>query len=153
MRSGTEIAGRWLAVLRMYTGIFWLIHGIPKWMPGAPFVARFGETTQKLAAGSTGAYHSYLVSVVLPNASLFGNLLRAGEVLVGISLLFGLLTRMGALGGMFLALNYMLAKNAMGSIDTYASLDAAAFVLSFMHLVLPSGYVWGLDRALRRRRR
>lgn len=107
----------------------------------------------KLAGETTGPYHSFLVSVVVPHADLFAQLIRAGEVIVGISLLLGLVTRAGALGGMFLALNYMLAKGALGEIDTYGGLDFSAFVFSFINLVLPTAAVWSVDALQRRGRR
>ena len=143
---------RWLAVLRMITGAFWLVHGIPKFN-ASQYLAFMTQMPAKLAGETTGPYHSFLVSVVVPHADLFAQLIRAGEVIVGISLLLGLVTRAGALGGMFLALNYMLAKGALGEIDTYGGLDFSAFVFSFINLVLPTAAVWSVDALQRRGRR
>ncbi len=148
----TETTAKWLAVLRIYAGAFWLIHGVPKFL-GPQFLGYLPEAAHKLAAGPPGPYHTFLVGTVVPHADLFAQMMRAGEVLVGVSLLLGLVTRAGAIGGMFLALNYMLAKGAMGVIDTYASLDAAAFALSFFNLVLPTAAVLSVDSRLRGRRR
>lgn len=111
------------------------------------------EAAHKMASGPPGPYQAFMIGTVAPHADLFAQFIRAGEVLVGVSLLLGLVTRAGAIGGMFLALNYMLAKGAMGAIDTYASLDAAAFALSFFHLVLPTAAVLSIDSRLRGRRR
>ncbi len=143
---------KWLAALRIYAGAFWLIHGIPKFT-SPDFMAFLPQMAQKLAAGGTGPYHTFLVTVAVPHSEVIAQLMRAGEVLTGISLLLGLVTRAGAIGGMFLALNYMLAKGALGTIDTYGGLDAAAFALSFMSFVLPTASVWSFDAAQRRGRR
>ena len=148
----SENTARWLAVVRIYAGAFWLIHGIPKFM-GTGFLNFLPTMVQKLAQDATGPYHTFMVTTVVPHADVIAQLMRAGEVLVGISLLLGLFTRVGAIGGMFLAANYMLAKGAFGTLDGWASLDGAAFAISFFNLVLPTAAVWGIDAMLPRRRR
>jgi len=143
---------QWLAVVRIYCGAFWLIHGLPKWQ-GNDFLNFIIPTVQKLAAGTTGPYHVFLITTVVPHADVFAQLIRIGEVAVGISLLLGLFTRIGAMGGMFLALNYLLAQGTFAVFEGWGSLDGAAFALSFINLVLPTAAVWGLDGMRTRRRR
>jgi uncharacterized membrane protein YphA (DoxX/SURF4 family) len=143
----------WLAILRIYTGIFWLTHGIPKLLnpgfatPDGMMAGMIGMTVEK----TSGAYHDFLVHTVLPNAPLFGHLVAWGETLTGVSLLLGLLTRVGGIGGTFLALNYWLMKSSFATVAGYGSLDIAAIALSLTHAVLPTGLVAGLDGALSRR--
>lgn len=137
----------WFAVIRIYTGIFWLTHGIPKIMdPNAagPKGWIMGMVSQEAAQGS-GPYNAFLQHVVLPNAGLFSHLVAWGETLTGISLLLGLLTPVGAIVGMFLPLNYFLMKGSYAHITSLGGSDAAAFALSFINLVLPTGRVFGLD--------
>ena len=148
----SETTTKWLAVIRLYCGAFWLIHGIPKFMNN-DFLTFLPSMTQKLAASSTGPYHTFMVTTVVPHADVIAQLMRAGEVLVGISLVLGLFTRAGAIGGMFLALNYILAKGAFATLDAWASLDGAAFALSSINLVVPTAATWSLDAMLRRGRR
>lgn len=156
MSLSSDTVAKWLALIRIYVGAFWLIHVWPKWatpqvfMPPAGFL---GMAVQKMAGESTGFYHTFLVNTVAPNVELFANLIRTGEALVAISLILGLFTRIGALGGMFLALNYMFAQSEFGSANGYAGLDAAAFVLSFSNFVLPTSAVWSADSILGRGRR
>jgi len=136
------------AILRIYTGIFWLVHGIPKFLNSDAFMPPQGFMAQMVLKGTqttTGSYHDFLVSFVTPNIALFAEFVRLGEVLVGFSLLFGLLTRVGGLGGIFLALNYIAAKGAFGSWETFGTLDAAAIALSALHVVLPTGRTLGVD--------
>jgi uncharacterized membrane protein YphA (DoxX/SURF4 family) len=144
----------WLAVLRIYTGLFWLSHGIPKVLAGQGFYGSsgflVGILTQAARQGS-GPYNAFLVHVVLPHAALFGYLVAWGETLTGICLTLGLLTPVGAAVGAFLALNYFLMKGSYGQITSVGGLDAAAIVLSLVNLVLPTGLVWGLDGRLRTR--
>jgi len=137
----------WLGIIRIYTGAFWLIHGTAKLM-NPQFAAPGGmmsEIVRDMVPGSSRAYHQFLVGTVLPNTPLFAHLVAWGETLTGLSLLLGLLARFGGAGGMFLSLNYMLAQGELGKLNGYAGLDAAAFALSFLSLVLPTGMRFGLD--------
>ncbi len=141
----------WFTVLRLYAGVFWLSHGIPKFLNSAMFMPPSGflpQALQKSIAAQTGFYHDFLLNTVTPNISLFANLVRFGEVLVGCSLLLGIFTRFGGLVGCFLALNYMAMNTEFTSWTTVGTLDAAAFVLSFMMLAVPAGRVAGVDAML-----
>lgn len=153
MPSHWTYAG-WFTVLRLYAGIFWLVHGIPKFLNSAAYMPPSGfmpQIVQKGIVSQTGFYHDFLLNVVTPNISLFAELVRLGEVLVGLSLLFGIFTRFGGLVGCFLALNYMGINGEFKSWMTIGSLDAAAFMLSFLMLVVPAGRVIGVDAMLVRR--
>jgi uncharacterized membrane protein YphA (DoxX/SURF4 family) len=140
--------------LRLYAGVFWLSHGIPKFLNSAAFMPPAGympQAVQKSIVSQTGFYHDFLVNVVTPNITLFAELVRLGEVLVGCSLVLGIFTRFGGLVGCFLALNYMGINNEFTSWTTIGSLDAVAFVLSFLMLAVPAGRVAGVDAMLGRR--
>jgi len=137
----------WLAGLRIYTGLFWLLHGVPKLLnPG--FFGPSGMMAGMLREASTsahGPYNDFIVHVALPNAGLYSHLVAWGETLVGVSLLFGLLTRVGGVFGVFLPLNYFMLKGSYAELTSLGGLDMAAAALSFVHVVLPTGLVWGLD--------
>lgn len=144
----------WFTVLRLYAGVFWLVHGIPKFLNSAAYMPPSGfmqQIVQKAIDSQTGFYHDFLINAVSPNINLFADLVRLGEVLVGCSLLLGLFTRFGGLVGCFLALNYMAINGEFSSWMTIGSLDAAAFMLSFLMLVVPAGRVVGVDAMLVRR--
>jgi len=88
-------------------------------------------------------YKAFLEQTVLANSTLFAQMTAWGEVLVGLSLTVGCLAGLGALGGLWLSLNYGLAS---------AHLSAASLgfhymlVLNFVVLFLArSGRAWGLD--------
>ncbi|HEV3157005.1 MAG TPA: TQO small subunit DoxD [Candidatus Baltobacteraceae bacterium] len=145
----------WLAALRVYTGFFWLAHGIPKILSGA-FTGPDGQMIHFLrnaVANSVGGYHQFLVSVVLPHATTFALLCEWGEVLAGISLLLGFFTRLGGIGATFLALNYWAANGSFTDPGAYASFDILAAVLSVLHAILPTGRVFGVDGLVTIRRR
>ncbi|HEY8297786.1 MAG TPA: DoxX family protein [Candidatus Baltobacteraceae bacterium] len=144
----------WLAIARIFTGVFWLAHGVGKFLNSAQYLPPGGFLpgfVAKATQGSTGFYHDVLLNVVTPNLALVAELIRVGEVLVGCSLLFGLWTRLGALGGIFLALNYIFAKGGVSSFDTLGSLDFAALALSAISFVIPTGRMLGVDALLGRK--
>jgi uncharacterized membrane protein YphA (DoxX/SURF4 family) len=138
----------WLAFVRVLTGVMWLAHGISKFTRSAEFMPPNGLITTYVTRGlqnSTGFYHVFLVNVVQPNLSLFAELVRLGEVLVGVSLVLGALTRVGGLFGVLLTLNYIAAHGHILSTTTLQSLNFGLLVLSAISLVLPTGRVLGID--------
>jgi NADH dehydrogenase len=147
--------GFWLAIVRLYTGAFWLMHGVPKFTQSAQFMPPSGFLDGFLTAAvhhTTGPYQSFLMTVVLPNASLFGNLVRVGEVVTGCLLVLGAFTRLGGFMGAFLALNYLAAKGGLDHLGVWSGIDGTAVVLSVINLMLPTGRVLGVDALLWRAR-
>ena len=61
----------------------------------ASYVARGLQT-------ASPAYHTFLANTVQPNIALFAELVRVGEVLVGLALVLGALTRVGGFFGIVL---------------------------------------------------
>ncbi len=144
-----------LAVLRIYTGIFWLIHGFgkltnPEWAaPNGMFIG----IVQDMTKNTSGPYHDFVTGVVLPHFTTFATLVAWGETLTGVALTLGLLTRIGGAGGVFLALNYWLSKAGYSNLNGYAGLDMAAIALSAINLALPTGLVAGIDGMIAARKR
>jgi hypothetical protein len=151
MKSVHWSFGACFAALRMYTGLFGLAHGIPKFLFSNTFMPPGGAVSQLVGNAiqrQSGFYHDFLANAVLPNIGIFSELVRLGEVLTGCSLVLGIFTRVGGLAGCFLALNYMAAQGELHAWKTIGSLDAAAFALSFMMLVSPAGRIAGIDGIL-----
>lgn len=137
----------WLALLRIFTGVFWLSHAIGKFTNARAFLPPSGfmaNVVGKAATGTAGPYHAFIVSIVQPHIDLFAQFVRFGEVAAGILLVLGLFTRLGGLLGVFLGANYLLAMGYSASAG-WSSLEAAAIALSAVQLVLPTGRVLGLD--------
>lgn len=137
-----------LVLLRVYLGGIFLLAALPKlegdFTPGLVGFLR-------LVALEKGHpfYQDFVREVVLPNASLFAGLVTWGELLAGVMLLVGLLTRVSAVVTMLLATNYMFAKGAW--FWTPSSSDAAFAVISLALLVGAAGRTLGLDAFLARR--
>jgi thiosulfate dehydrogenase (quinone) large subunit len=132
--ADTRMAWLWL-IVRLYIGYEWLTAGLDK-LTGYSFTfdASFGQKVSSpwvfgahdgaaikgFVAGALaqvggphpavqGWYASFLQSVVLPNATVFAYLVTFGEVLIGLGLIFGVLTGIAAFFGVFMNLNFLLA--------------------------------------------
>ena len=81
--------------------------------------------------------------------SAFAALVSWGELLVGVTLILGLLTRFSAAVALVLALNYMFAKGAW--FWTPSSSDAAFVAIALALLIGAAGRTLGLDAFLARR--
>jgi uncharacterized membrane protein YphA (DoxX/SURF4 family) len=141
--------GRWLALVRVLTGGIWLAHAIPKFTRSDAFLPPSGSIVQLVGkavqAHPSTPYAQFLAHVVQPYVGIFAELVRLGELMVGVALVLGVLTRLGALGGIVMALNFLAARGGLSSIEEWAGLDGTLLVLTAVSLVLPTGRVWGID--------
>jgi thiosulfate dehydrogenase [quinone] large subunit len=143
----------WLLV-RLMLGAYWLSAGLGKltdpggaWVGGAAgsAVARFLNDALTKAAGPRPQvqtwYAVFIHDIALPNAATFSYLVTFGETLVGLALIFGLLTRFAAFCGLLMNLAYVFAGAA--------STNPQAILLELPIVVLgtSAGY-YGLDRFL-----
>lgn len=123
-------------LLRIWLGFQWLEAGLekltnPAWVgdkAGAAVTGFFKGAIAK-AVGDHPAvqpwYAAFLERVALPHATVFSYLVAFGETLVGLGLIFGVLTAAAALAGAFMNLNFMLA----GSTSTNPILYTAAILV------------------------
>lgn len=147
----TQVA---LALLRIYAGMFWLDKGVRQKLLDPTWVGPQGDCATVIA-GMTHAppfFQAFLHGVVLPNITFFSVAVEYGETLVGIALFLGLLSRFGALGGMFLSLNYFLGNGAGSVHDGNFGFDTATFMMTSLHAIVPTGLFFGLDGLLRSRK-
>src|SRR4051794_6414797 len=141
--------GQGLALLRIGVGLFFLSEAtaavLAGWLADAgPLLRRLGDSLQQ---GNAEAYYRpFLEGVVVPHALLFSQLTTVGELAVAVCLILGLFTRLGALGGAMLVLNYMLMK---GLANNAGSIDRLLLLASIVFIVTAAGRVWGLDGLLR----
>jgi uncharacterized membrane protein YphA (DoxX/SURF4 family) len=136
-----------LALIRAAFGLYFLVSAWRKttggWFTSGDGVTNFVERNFENAPAS---YAAFLDGVVLPGATTFSQLVVLGEWVAGLSLLFGLLTRLGAIVGMWLVLNFMVTK---GLANDAGSTDRLFFVTCFAFAAAAAGLVWGLDGTLR----
>ena len=146
-----------IALLRVHIGATWLWYAWPKfarsdrYLPPSGYMVSFAQTSARYATGATRAV---LEHVILPNAAIWAQLARLGELAAGVLLVLGLRSRLGGAIGLAVALcyapfNYAFHEYHSGLLTLPDSMMAA---LSAVHILIPSGKVFGLDAFLSRRR-
>src|SRR5215471_21109165 len=108
------VVGAWF-VKAVWTKVGVAAGAVPYPIVSPRFVAFHPKRVAEFAAGNPiGWYKDFLETTVLPHAALFATLQTIGEVAVGLGLVFGLMTRLAAIIGLFLTLNFTLATWWMG---------------------------------------
>src|SRR5256884_2620857 len=142
------VVGAWF-IKAVWTKVsYGLVAGvIPYPMVSPRFIAFHPKRVAEFAAGNPiGWYRDFLQATVLPHAEVFATLQTIGEVVVGVGLLLGVMTRLAAAVGLFLALNFGLANQWMSFGQQGFHLLLVVSMAIF--LVTGAGRVWGLDRWL-----
>jgi uncharacterized membrane protein YphA (DoxX/SURF4 family) len=149
-KTDNRVSRSLLVILRLHLGVILLITDIGKLSRAEPFSAEMLDFIGfALRRPGFAAYHRFLRSVVVPHATLFGVLVMAGELVAGILLLTGTMTRLGAAIAMLLFVNYMWAKGRwFWSPD---SEDAAVFFSALVVLLGAAGRSFGVDAFLAKR--
>ena len=140
---------QWLAILRIGVGLWWLES------------VRHKDLSTFLRGGAMGWVESLTKDHPIPP---FARLIQrmslrtqrrrlvtswlvvAGESLVGLSLVLGLLTPVGALGGIFLNTNYLLLAGLRDQGEQGQNL--MMILIEIVILGTGAGMTWGLDALL-----
>jgi uncharacterized membrane protein YphA (DoxX/SURF4 family) len=137
-------AGLW--VLRVLVGCMWWQQSL--WKIPPDFSGLRYWMGQEAAHAAIALQSAFVSEIVLPHLSVFGPLVYLIEVAIGVSLLLGLLSRLGALLGVAMALNLWLGLySARGEWPwTYMFL----VIIMARFAIDPPGRVLGADTMLRR---
>ena len=143
--------------VRILVGALWLNGGIEKLL-NPSFPRQFADS---LAAGGFVSqappfFRGFMQSIVVPNAELFAQLIRAGELTIGVALLIGFLTNLAAIGSVVLSINILLSA---GGVRLGTGLGAPEFIninvlvalISLVILLSPAAKRFALDAGLARR--
>jgi uncharacterized membrane protein YphA (DoxX/SURF4 family) len=139
----------YLVPLRVLCGLILIIEGWGKlqggWLHGTPLLATLNGW---LDAGRP--YHFFLpaVETARGHPKIFGTLVTGGELVIGTSLLLGLLTRLGAALGALMLFSFALGAGQGLAPPGNALLMGALCVL---FVVAPPGRALGIDTRLRTR--
>ena len=149
MRPATERQGmshpeRWLAVLRLTVGLWFLkslftkltvglVAGfLPVPMASDRWIATMPKLIARYAADNPfPAYRSFLLDTVA-SSHAFAHLTAIGEAAVGISLTLGLLTELGAVFGALQVIMYGLAVQHMSSGQQGFHVMLLAMMIAFL---------------------
>jgi NADH dehydrogenase len=149
----------WLAILRVYLGVIWLIEGVNKvsegWLdPGKNFISAVPKSggASDAVTSATEALQSYpeailkepprifqwfMETFIGPNAYMFQAMIVLMEIAIGLALIAGLFTVLASLGSIFLCLNFILS--AMAGTEIFWHIFAGITILG------GAGRVFGLD--------
>lgn len=134
-----------IALLRIYTGLFFTWNGFSK-LQRDNFADGMAGFLNSQAENSVAFYRPFIENVVLPNKALFASLVAWGEFAIGIAMILGLATRYAAAAGAFLVLNFWLAKGQ----DFFGGTNQdVVWLMIFIVLgLVPAGKIAGLDDGL-----
>ena len=143
--------------VRVLIGAVWLNGGIEKLL-NPDFPRQFADS---LAAGGFVSqappfFQGFMRGTVVPNAELFAQLMRAGELTLGIALILGLLTNFAALGSALLSVMILLSQGGVGlgtGLDTpeFLTMNVLIALLSVVVLFSAAAKVFSVDSRLARR--
>jgi uncharacterized membrane protein YphA (DoxX/SURF4 family) len=138
----------YIALLRIYIGYYMLQQGIRKFLRDFPKGDWIGRQIGDIATLDLYSwYKHFLLSYVVPHHELFGYLVMIGEIAVGVCLLVGLFTRVGAIVGLFLILNYLFGVGLPRGGATLA--QQQTFIVCLMVILISNaGRALGLDGLL-----
>ncbi|MFZ3091449.1 MAG: TQO small subunit DoxD [Nitrospirota bacterium] len=135
-------------ILRITLGILWLEMGIqklhPNFMKGLESKLRFWAEENPYPW-----YKYFLENFAIPHWQAFGYQVMLGEILVGLSLIFGILTGLSSFFGFLMIMNFYFASS-------YAEGERAWFfwIIAVSHMVVMltrAGRAFGIDYFLSKR--
>jgi uncharacterized membrane protein YphA (DoxX/SURF4 family) len=97
------------------------------------------------------AIGAFITSSVLPNVDAFAFALKALELLVGVSLVFGIFARVGAFCGFAIAAAGWVFQHGFTSAAGYGSSTFIVLMTMLFLIFAPASRVLAADRLLRRR--
>jgi uncharacterized membrane protein YphA (DoxX/SURF4 family) len=142
----------YIVIVRLYVGYYLLQQGILKYLRGFPqsdWISRSIGDLDKIEIFDW--YRSFLINVVAVHRELFGYLVMSGEILIGLCLVLGLLTRFSSIMGIFLLLNYFFGPGMAKGGAALAQQQTFIILLVVLALSRP-GRTFGLDGLLFKRR-
>jgi thiosulfate dehydrogenase [quinone] large subunit len=138
----------YLAILRIYVGYYLFFQGIGKFQRNFPKGDWIGRQIGDIASLDLYPwYKAFLQSYVVPHSELFGYLIMIGEIAVGVGLFLGLFTRLSALVGLFMLVNYYLGPGTARGGAMLAQQQTFIIALAIFVLAGP-GRTLGLDGLL-----
>ena len=143
--------------VRLLVGAVWLNSGVEKLL-NPQFPQQFATS---LGAGgfvsqAPSFLRPFMQNVVTPNAELFAQLVRAGELALGIALILGLLTNLAAAGSIALSLLLVLSQGGVRlgtglGAPELLTINVLIALLSLVVLLSPAAKAFSLDAALARK--
>ena len=146
--AAVKSQARLAAVVRILTGALFTASGYGK-VTGSFVHGAFLKSAQEMAREGWPFWGSFLRSVVLPHASVFGWVVAIAEFALGVLLLIGFLTRVAVLGGVLLLFSILLGQSYVPGSSWLGWITAGLttkFAILLLLAIAAAGYgAWGLD--------
>lgn len=137
----------WVALLRIVVGLMFVLTWLPNFLDGLYtvdgllffFTEEFPQSENALTF-----YANFIDGVILPMRHVFAPFQLVAELLMGLAILFGILTPLASLAGIFFLLNTMLATFGHDWLWSYILPISILAVTLFTH----AGRALGVDAIL-----
>ncbi|MFC1667976.1 DoxX family membrane protein [Chlamydiota bacterium] len=137
---------RWIAIMRIYLGFFFLISSLDKFK-SAYFDKLFLAHVRSAAANTTILwFKDFLTNIVGPRYKFFAFLNAAGEFVVGLALIFGFIAGLFSIIAILIRLAHFLGSMALAPVILNTNL---IYIIALLVLIGScSGRTWGMDKHL-----
>jgi thiosulfate dehydrogenase (quinone) large subunit len=143
--------------VRVLIGAIWLNGGVEKLL-NPDFPRQFAASLQAggFVSQAPPFFQDFMKGYVVPNAELFAQLMRAGELTLGIALIVGLLTNLTAIGSVGLSVVILLSQGGvrlgtgLGSPE-FLTINVIVALISVIILLSPGAKNLSVDSRLAER--
>ena len=143
--------------VRVLIGAVWLNGAIEKLL-NPEFPQQFATSLQAggFVSQAPPFFQEFMRGVVVPNAELFAQLMRAGELALGIALIAGLLTNLAALGSVALSIVIILSQGGVRlgtglGAPEFLTINVVVALISVVILLSPAAKSLSVDAILARK--
>jgi thiosulfate dehydrogenase [quinone] large subunit len=128
-----------MAWVRILVGAVWINGGVEKLLNG-DFPQQFSSSLQAggFVSQAPPFFQSFMENFVVPNSQIIAQLVRVGELSLGIALILGLVTNLAAIGSIVLSLAIMFSQ---GGVSLGTGLGAPGVLNVNMIMALLSAIV------------
>lgn len=141
----------WLAFLRITVGVAWLVGGLIKVLDPTYASGVLQPALTNWALRGNDPIGAFVTSTLLPNVDVLAFALKALELLIGVSLVFGLFTRLGAFCGFAITTAGWVFQHGFDSAAGYGSSTFIVLMTMLFLIFAPASRVLAADRLLVRR--
>ena len=143
--------------VRVLIGAVWLNGGLEKLL-NPSFPRQFAASLQAggFISQAPPFFQDFMKDYVVPNAELFAQLMRAGELTLGIALILGLITNLAAIGSVGLSAVISLSQGGVGlgtglGSPEFLTINVLVALISVVILLSPAAKNISVDSRLAER--
>ena len=146
-----------MVLVRVLIGAVWLNGGVEKLL-NPEFPAQFAASLEAggFVSQAPPFFQDFMKGYVVPNAELFAQLMRAGELTLGIALILGLLTNLAAIGSVGLSAVILLSQGGVRlgtglGAPEFLTINVVVALISLIILLSPGAKIFSVDSRLAQR--